>query len=375
MDWLIPAVAVFLIATTSSHLLSIAIAATRTRRNSAPAASLSAAVTIIRPVCGIENFIEPTLRSTFLLDHKDYDIVFCAAKPADPVIPLVKRLMAEHPHVPSRLLIGPSQISANPKLNNVAKGWDAAGGDWVVMADSNVLMPRDIVARLLATWRSDTGLVCSPPLGCAPDGFWAELECAILNTYQARWQGAADSAGFGFAQGKSMLWRRDFLAAHGGARALAGEIAEDAAATKLVRRAGLRVRVVRQPFEQPLGERRARDVWRRQVRWARLRRGTFPHLFALEVFAGALLPLIACAFLAATLGYSPLPLVLALAIVWYGAEAALARAAGWHFDATSLAASLLRDVLLPAIWLAGWAGKGFEWRGNSMRIVESKQSA
>jgi hypothetical protein len=172
-----------------------------------------------------------------------------------------------------------------------------------------------------------------------------------------------------------MLWRRDFLAAHGGAKALAGEIAEDAAATKLVRRAGLRVRVVGQPFEQPLGERRARDVWSRQVRWARLRRGTFPHLFALEIFAGALLPLIACAFLAAALGYPPLPAVLALAIAWYGAEAALARAAGWHFDAISFAASLIRDVLLPAIWLAGWAGKGFEWRGNSMRIVESKQSA
>ena len=102
--------------------------------------------------------------------------------------------------------------------------------------------------------------------------------------------------------------------------------------------------------------------------------GALPALCAL-VFAGALPPLIACAFLATTLGYSPLPFVLALAIVWYGAEAALARAAGWHFDATSLAASLLRDVLLPAIWLAGWAGKGFEWRGNSMRIVESKQSA
>jgi ceramide glucosyltransferase len=171
MDWLIPAVAVFLIATTSSHLLSIAIAATRIRRNPAPAGSVSAAVTIIRPVCGLENFLEPTLRSTFQLDHQGYDVIFCAAKPTDPAMPLVKRLMAEHPHVPSRLLIGSSQISANPKLNNIAKGWDAAHGDWIVMADSNVLMPRDIVARLLATWRRNTGLVCSPPLGCAPNGF------------------------------------------------------------------------------------------------------------------------------------------------------------------------------------------------------------
>ena len=69
-----------------------------------------------------------------------------------------------------------------------------------------------------------------------PRGFWAELECAFLNTYQARWQYAADSLGHGFAQGKTMLVRRRDLAQAGGIQALAEEIAEDAAATKLVRR-------------------------------------------------------------------------------------------------------------------------------------------
>ena len=33
--------------------------------------------------------------------------------------------------------------------------------------------------RLMAAWRPDTGLVCSPPIGGAPLGFWAELECAF----------------------------------------------------------------------------------------------------------------------------------------------------------------------------------------------------
>lgn len=376
MEWLIPAAAVFLIAAMSSHLLSIAIVAARLRerRPSGNVAPIAASVTIIRPVCGLENFIESTLRSTFVLDHADYDVVFCVDKPGDPVVPLVRRLMAQHPNVRSRLLIGHNLLSRNPKLNNMIKGWDAARGDWIVMADSNVLMPRDYIARLFADWRADTGLVCSPPLGCAPDGFWAEVECAILNTFQARWQCAADGVGFGFAQGKTMLWRREFLASNGGLRVLASEIAEDAAATKLVRGAGLRVSVVRQPFEQPLGRRLARDVWRRQVRWARLRRDTFPHLFAFELFSGALPPLIACAFLAVVSGYPPLASTMAFAAVWYGAEATLARVAGWHGSAMSPVAWLVRDLVLPAVWLAGWAGRTFEWRGNSMRIVESKRS-
>jgi ceramide glucosyltransferase len=35
------------------------------------------------------------------------------------------------------------------------------------------------------------------------------------------------------------------------------------------------VRLVDRPFPQPLGYRSAADVWRRQLRWARLRRASF----------------------------------------------------------------------------------------------------
>src|SRR5438128_1355144 len=98
---------------------------------------------------------------------------------------------------------------------------------------SRVPVPRHAPAVSLI--RPVTGLVCSPPVGCLPDGVFAELECAFLNTYQARWQCVADSAGYGFAQGKSMLWRRDLLERAGGIRVLASELAEDAASTKVVR--------------------------------------------------------------------------------------------------------------------------------------------
>ena len=172
-------------------------------------------------------------------------------------MPTVQRLIAAHPEVPARLLVGNETISDNPKLNNVCKGWRAAAHDWLVMADSNVLMPRDYLGRLLAAWRPDTGLVASPPIGGRPEGFWAELECAFLNTYQARWQYVADSIGLGFAQGKSMLYRKSDIEKAGGIKLLAAEPAEDAATTKIVRAAIARCLVDR-PFEQPSRPRRAR---------------------------------------------------------------------------------------------------------------------
>ncbi len=318
---------------------------------------------------------EETLSSAFRLEHPNYEILFCVAQPTDPAVPLVRRLIELNPDVPARLLIGSERVSANPKLNNIVKGWLAASHPWIVMADSNVLTPPDYLRRLLATWRADTGLVSSPAVGCTPANIWAELECAFLNTYQVRWQCFADSIGMGFAQGKTMLFRRALLERAGGIRALALEIAEDAAATKLVRKNDLRVRVVDRPFPQPLGHRTAAEVWRRQLRWARLRRDTFRFYFVPEIAAGGIPPLAACAIFAASTDWPVAGALTAFGAIWYGAEAALAYAAGWHLSWRSPFLWLLRDLLLPILWSARWLGNDFVWRGHPMRVLDRSSAA
>jgi ceramide glucosyltransferase len=367
----------FCAAATAIHVTSVVVAMVRCRpagREFAPPPD-APAVTLIRPVCGIDNHIEETLRSSFALDYPRYELLFCVASPLDPACGIVERLIAQHRQARARLLVGEDCVSANPKLNNIVKGWDAAAHDWIVIADSNVLMPRDHIARLLSTLRPDTGLVCSPPVGCRPEGFWGELECAFLNGYQARWQYFSDTLGRGFAQGKTMLWRREILDAAGGIRALGAELAEDAAATKIVAQAGSRVRLVDAPFEQPLGPRRPADVWFRQVRWARLRRASFPQYFVPEVITGALFPLVAGGFAAAGAGISLPAALAALAFVWYGSEYLLVRAAHWHFAPLSPAAWVLRDLLLPILWIEAWLGREFVWRGNRMRIADESEAA
>jgi ceramide glucosyltransferase len=363
----------FCLAATATHVASTIVAAVRCKAppsvRSAPAQAPG--VSLVRPVCGIENYIEETLRSAFELDYPCYEIIFCVASGQDPVVPTVRRLIADHPDATARLLIGNEAISDNPKLNNCIKGWRAAAHDWVIFADSNVLMPLDYIQRLMSTWEGDTGLVCSPPVGCRPDGFWADVECAFLNTYQARVQYTADSIGLGFAQGKTMLWKRGILEQAGGIRVLASELAEDAAATKAVRGRGLRVRLVDAPFKQPLGRRRASEVWHRQVRWARLRRASFKLYFLPEILAGAAWPLAAAAFAAVQSDVS-LAGVPALAAIWYGSEALLAWAAGWHLTVRSPLAWIVRDLLLPALWFYGWLDSAFIWRGNEMRAAETR---
>jgi len=373
------ALAVFCLFALALHFLSIGLAARRVRmrHRAMPVPADAPPVTVIRPVCGIEAFSRETLGSSFALDYPNYELLFCVARADDPVTAIVYRLIDAHPEIPARLLVGDDRVSLNPKLNNTVKGWDAAQNEWIIMADSNVLMPRDYVQRLLARWRHDTGVVCSVPIASRPANFWAELECAFLNTYEARWEYAADSLGFAFAQGKSMLMRKSVIDHGGGIRALGAEIAEDAALTKLLHAAGLKVHLVNNPFEQPLGSRSAAEVWSRQTRWSRLRRMTFPLMFVPELLPGAFFPFIALMAVAAQteIGMAETSgLAVAFLALWLGAEAALARVAGWHWSIRTALACVLRDILLPLLWIDAWLGSGFTWRGTEMRPREAVEA-
>jgi len=346
----------------------------RTRGNRLPAPQDAPPVSIVRPLCGVDPFLAETLASTFALDYPHYEVVFCLAHADDPAAGVAGRLMAAHPNIPARLLIGDDRPSANPKLNNCVKGWKAAAHQWIILADANVMMPQDYVQRLMARWRPKTGVVCAPPIGSAPATFAAEVECAFLNTYQARWQYTGESFGFGFAQGKTMLWRREILDSRGGIEALGAEIAEDAAATKLLRRAGLVAHAVDGSFEQPLGVRNWREVWMRQLRWARLRRATFPLHFAPELQTTGLFAIVAAFIGAPALDWSPWLAALGAALIWYGAEAMLAFVAGWRLSLVSPFAWMIRDLTLPALFVQAWTSNEFTWRGNEMTVAEDDEA-
>ena len=355
-----------------TNLLSMAIAGLRWRRRSGGGATGGAkpGVTIIRPLCNVEEFSRETLAANFAIDWPSYEIIFCVQKSTDPVIPLVREIMTRHPSVRARLLIGDDPITANPKLNNCIKGWRVARYRWIAIADSNALLPRDYLKRMMGAWRADSGLVSSMPLGTRPASFAAHVECAFLNTFQARWQYAAEAVGQGFAQGKNMLWRKDILDRAGGLPALGEEPAEDAASTRLVRAQGLQVHLVDMPFEQPLGRRRIKDVWLRQTRWARLRRATFPAQFLPEILTGAVAPIGLAIVAALALDIDPVLTGSAVAAVLYGAELLLAMRAGvlgWRMPV----AMVLRDLAIPAIYFDAWLIDSFTWHGHAMSVVKT----
>jgi len=323
-------------------------------------------VTLLRPVCGLDPFDEETLRSSFTQAYPDYEIIFCAPSESDPAVALIRRLMAAHPNIPARLLFGVSTITRNPKLNNLWKGWRAAQAEWVCMSDCNLLLAPNYLSTVVSTWGPDTGLVSCPPVGERPDGFGGSLECAFLNTNQARLQFAADSLGYGFAQGKTLFWNREMLNKAGGLSAIGKYLAEDVNSTMLVRQLGLKVKLPPVPFAQPIGRRRFAQVWNRQLRWSRVRRDGFPLLFATEILNGPILAVIALVIASMMSHQTMWMSAAAYLAVWYAAEALLMYRAGWPHKWRDMAVLPLRDLLLPLLWATTFLKRNIEWRGTEM---------
>ena len=327
-------------------------------------------VTLVRPLRGVEPFSEETLAASFQLTYPSYEILFCVAQETDPVVPLVRAAMQRHQHVRARLLIGEDARFQNPKLDNMAKGYREAQGAYVVFTDSNLLVPEDYLQRVIGAFTADAGVVSAPPFGAEPGTFAADVECAILNSYAARVQYCVDYLGFGFAQGKTLAFRKSDLDA-GGFLAMDDEPAEDAAATKWARRNRRKVRLVRPAFPQPLGARSLNAVWSRHLRWARLRRATFPLLFAPEILSLSPVPLAAVAAATILSGAPSAPWMAAYALVWYGADYATSRLLGWPASLHRLLALPVRDFLLLAIWCGAWTGRSFTWHGHKMNASQA----
>lgn len=330
----------------------------------------TARITLIRPVAGLDPFDAETLASSFHQDWPDYEVIFCAPSADDAAVPLVRQLIAAHPHVKARLLTGQKRITGNPKLDNIWKGWEASDAPWVCMSDSNVILPPDYLRTLAGRWRADTGLVTSPACGLRPEGLAGRIEAAFLNSNQGRLQLCAGTLGWGYAQGKTLFWNRALLESWGGLMPLGRWLAEDVASTKLVRAAGKNVHLAPRLYPQPIGHKSFKQVWDRQLRWSRVRRDGFTPTFPSEILNGTFLPvlLMVTGLGLGGFGFGWLALYLA---VWFGAEWVLCKGAGWPAGPADVLAMVLRDMMMPVIFALTFASRQIEWRGTAMRAPET----
>ena len=338
-------------------------------------------VTLLKPLCGVDNSLDSNLEGVARQTHSKLDVVFGLACTADAAYLHARRFRQRHPSLASRISIGETSGCINPKvalLDRMTRGvieesQSAADRHWLVVSDSNVRLPPSYVAEALShTADPEVGLVTHLVAGCGGDTWAAHCENLQLNVGIAPAVCAVRFlAGRTCVIGKSIFIRSDVLAALGGFQAVSQVLAEDYVLGRAVQRAGFRTVVAKQPVLAWHEGWTFGRFFNRHGRWAVMRRRISVPAYLLEPL---LLPMPWLVLLLLANAQLQEPVVNAKWIVaaMIGNMALIAitswRLTGRRISAEAWAISPLREVLTLLIWMRGWFVRRIEWRGKLYRI-------
>lgn len=327
------------------------------------------AVSILKPLKGVDADLEANLETFFHLDYPRYELVFGVGDGDDPALEVAQRVAARHPSVPSRFAVGGPDVGFNPKVNNLANILRLARHDLLLISDSNVAVEPSILRHMAARMASpEVGLVTSFIRGTGGRGLGGALESLQLNTFVMG--GVATVGGLAgrvCAVGKSMLLRRSDLARIGGFAELGRYLAEDQVCGELIAALDREVVVCARPVDNVLGRLSVRDFAARQLRWARIRRHISPAGYTAEILTN---PLAAAALLTAVAPGTASAALLAVTVaVLCGAAVAAERRLGvrrplLHYPALVT----LRSLLVAAMWPVPFVSSAVVWRGRRFHI-------
>jgi ceramide glucosyltransferase len=288
--------------------------------------------------------------------------IYCLEDAKDAVIDVITTCINLNNVKNTSILVGTADFK-NPKLANIAKGMAQVDTEFVALIDSNVSIDANYLINAINAYYSkpNVGAVSAPPLATEAKNFWASIEASTLNAHQLRWQYVADFFGFGFMQGKNMIFKASIIPLIGGLRALDKNNTEDGSFTKELRKLNQKI-VLMPPTEMRLGIRSFKDYWNRQIRWARLRRKTFLLEFLPEIMLGSI-PLLILFFLQ---HITILP-ALSLIFIFYIPEIILSILLSVDVSPLYFLQGIIRDFLNVIIWFMAW-GNTIEWRGKKLDV-------
>jgi len=342
--------------------------AVRSRHHSSrPGPATLPPVTVLKPLCGAEPDLYDCLRSFCEQAYPSFQMV-CGVRDADDAaVTVVRRLQREFPGLDLQIAINPVQHGSSGKVSNLINMMPFARHDHLLVADSDVRVAADYLAKVLPPLLDPAvGIVTCPYRGCPQSGPWSALGSAFINDwFMPSVYVAALLGSRAFAFGATIAMRREVLTRIGGFMAIADQLADDYRLGELTRRAGLRTVLSEVVVETLVDEHRLGDLVRHELRWLRTIRAVRPLGYALSFVTFGLAPAVLGSLLAA--GARATPALLAIT--------ALARLM-LHFgvrDARSAVRQLwvlpLTDLLGFALWCWGFVSRRVQWRHARYRVA------
>ncbi len=324
------------------------------------------AVSILKPVSGLDKEFEAAILGHAMQGYPEFEILFGVHSLDDPAVPAIRALIETHPEVQIRLVACATK-TPNAKVGILIDLLRDARHPVLLVNDSDISVPPDYLRRVAGRLIMEkAGLVTCLYRATAGSvaGVWEAFGISIdfvPSTLVAPLVGIRE-----FGLGSTLCFRREHLEKAGGFEAVSNYIADDYQLAKRITAVGGRSLFSEVVVETNLSKPSWREVWKHQVRWAR----------TIRVSRGD-------GFLGLPITHAGLWIVLALvfqlwplALTLFMARVAMAVIGG--FIALESWLALLLSPLAPlwdlwafVVWLAAFAGRTVEWRGERYRLSKT----
>jgi ceramide glucosyltransferase len=329
------------------------------------------ALTICKPLKGLEEELEQNLESVFTQVYPGrLAIVLGSLEPDDPALEVARRVARRHPDVPSRVVAGGPPFGHNPKVTNLANLLRHTRTELVLFSDANVRVGSRYVAQVVAELQaSGAALLTSLVAGVGEKSAGAAMDNLHLTAFVSPAMCfALQAARITCVVGKTMLLRRSDLEEIGGLELVKDVLAEDFVLGEAYQKAGKRVLLSATPVQNVNIEQTVDRFMSRHARWLRMRAvismpGMVADLAANPVAMGVLAVVVS--------GFDP-RLALALAGIFAAKPffdgLAVRRLRGTPMAVRHLLLTPVKDLLVAAVWPYALLSRSVEWRGVRMHI-------
>lgn len=259
-------------------------------------------VTLLKPLCGIEPNLYENLESFCRQDYTGpMQVVFGVQNANDAAIPVVRRLMAAYPTLRIDLVIDSRQHGSNRKVSNLINMSAEIAHDVVVLADSDMVVKPDYLARITAELAQPgtNGVTCLYHGVPAHRGIWAHLSALAIDVQFL--PNVVMGTSLGLAKpcfGSTIAFARASLAEIGGFETFRDDLADDYAIGEALRANGAVVAIPTFTIGHTCVDTDLAGLWSHELRWNRTIRNVDPagyagsivtHAFPLALI-GALIP-------------------------------------------------------------------------------------
>lgn len=329
------------------------------------------AVTILKPICGLDNDSYANFASFCQQDYPQYQIVFGVRDAQDPCIAVVQQIMQDFPTVDIQLVVSDRTLGSNYKVSNLDNAATKAKYDYLVLADSDVRVDPTYLRRILQPMRDDKVGVVTCLYRPITRGWVANFEAVGISTeYLASVLVANQLEGMAFALGPTIVLRREVLEKIGGFAAIADYLADDFQLGYRPTQVGYRVVLSDYVIDHMITTDSFSDLIRRQIRWACCTRvsrfwGYVGLVFTYGTATSLLVLLLSQGSFWAWVGLS-LTWAARLLMAWTVGVVKLKDQSAWKF----LWLIPLRDLISFVIWCYCFFGNRILWRGRPMGLTQ-----